>query len=66
MFQIALPDSTTGACPGGTIPVYRVWNNRPDSNHRYTTSLAIRDAMLAHGYIAEGYGPSAVIMCAVA
>jgi hypothetical protein len=66
VFQIALPDPTTGACPGGTIPVYRVWNNRPDSNHRYTTSLAIRDAMLAHGYVAEGYGPSAVIMCAVA
>jgi len=65
VFQIALPDTTTVACPGMTIPVYRVWNNRADSNHRYTISLITRDAMLALGYIAEGYGPNAVIMCAV-
>jgi hypothetical protein len=66
VFQIALPDTATGACPAGTIPVYRLWNQRADSNHRYTTSPAIRDAMLALGYAAEGYGPAAVIMCAVA
>jgi len=66
VFQIALPDTITGACPGSTIPVYRVWNNRVDSNHRYTISLVTRDAFVAMGYIAEGYGPNAVIMCAVA
>jgi hypothetical protein len=66
VFQIALPDTSSGACPMGTIPVYRVWNHRVDSNHRYTTSTAIRDSMLALGYVAEGYGPMAVIMCAVA
>ncbi len=65
VFQIALPDATIGACPGATIPVYRVWNNRADSNHRYTISLVTRDAMVALGYIAEGYGPNSVIMCAV-
>lgn len=64
VFQIDLPDATTGACPGATIPVYRLWNHRADSNHRYTTSLATRSAMIAMGYIAEGYGPNAVIMCA--
>jgi hypothetical protein len=63
-FYIALPDTTTGACPGATIPVYRLWNQRADSNHRYTTDLAIKAQMLAHGYVAEGYGPDAVIMCA--
>src|SRR5689334_6354718 len=36
-FYIALPDFTTGACPAGTAPVYRLWNQRADSNHRYTT-----------------------------
>jgi uncharacterized protein YfaP (DUF2135 family) len=55
-----------GACPANTIPVYRVFNNRPDGNHRYSTDPAIRDQMVARGGIAEGYGPNAVIMCAPA
>ena len=57
-------DTTTGACPAGTIPVYRLWNQRADSNHRYTADLAIKAQMLAKGYVAEGYGPDSVIMCA--
>ena len=65
VFQIDLPNSTTGACPGGTVPVYRVFNKRPDANHRYTTSAAIRAQMEAQGWIREGYGPDATIMCAV-
>jgi hypothetical protein len=64
VFHIALPDTTTGTCPFGTIPVYRVWNQRADTNHRYTTSRTIRDQMVARGYAPEGYGPDAVIMCA--
>jgi len=66
-FYIQLPSTSgpnAGTCPGGTIPVYRVFNNRPDGNHRYTTDPAIRDQMVAAGGIAEGYGPNAVIMCA--
>jgi len=63
-FYIALPDLNTGACPVGTVPVYRLWNNRADTNHRYTTSLTIRSQMLAKGYVAEGYGPNSVAMCA--
>src|SRR5262249_60186566 len=50
VFQIDLPD-TTGACPSFTVPVYRLWNRRIDSNHRYTTSTTIRGQMLAVGYI---------------
>ena len=65
-FYIALPDTMTGACPAGTIAVYRLWNQRADSNHRYTTDLAVKAQMLAKGYVAEGYGPDSVIMCAPA
>ena len=62
-FYIALPDTATGECPAGTGPVYRLWNQRADSNHRYTADRAQRDAMIARGYAAEGYGPLGVAMC---
>jgi len=64
VMYIALPDLTTGECPVGTVKVYRLWNNRADSNHRYTTDAAVKAQMIASGYVAEGYGPNAVIMCA--
>jgi hypothetical protein len=64
--HVAMPDRTTGACPPGTQPVYRIWNARADPNHRYTTDAAIRDSMVARGGVAEGYGPDGVVMCAVA
>ena len=63
VFEMDLPDATTGACPAGGVPVYRIWNGRRDSNHRYTTSTAIRDQMVAKGGVAEGYGPDAVALC---
>jgi hypothetical protein len=63
-FFIALPDTNTGSCPAGTIPVYRLWNQRADSNHRYTTDALIKAQMIASGSVAEGYGPDAVDMCA--
>jgi len=66
VFYIALPDTTTGACPAGTTPVYRLWNQRADSNHRYTADPAIKAQMAAKGHVAEGYGPDSVIMCAPA
>jgi Repeat of unknown function (DUF5648) len=62
-FYASLPDTQTGACLYDQIPVYRLWNARIDSNHRYTTSPAIRDLMRSRGYIAEGYGPDAVTLC---
>ena len=64
-FEIPLPNTLTGVCAADTVPVYRLWNGRADSNHRYTTSLATKQAMLAKGYIAEGFGPDAVGMCAL-
>jgi hypothetical protein len=65
VFQINLPEMATGHCPIGTVPVYRLWNQRGDSNHRYTTSAAIKAEMVAAGFLAEGYGPDGVVMCAV-
>jgi hypothetical protein len=62
-FYIPLPDTRTGACPSGTVPVYRLWNGRADLDHRYTISATIKAAMIAQGYIAEGYGPNQVTMC---
>jgi hypothetical protein len=53
-----------GNCPIDTTPVYRVFNNRPDANHRYMTDKAIRDQMVAKGWLAEGEGPDQVVLCA--
>ena len=58
------PDPATGVCPTASDPVYRIWNNRADTNHRYVTDLASRDYMVSRGYLAEGYGPDGVIFCA--
>ena len=63
VMYVALPDLATGDCPSATQKVYRLWNNRVDSNHRYTADAAVKAAMIARGYVAEGYGPDAVIMC---
>jgi hypothetical protein len=65
VMYVGLPDTATGACAAGSLPVYRVWNRRPDTNHRYTNDAKVRDQMVAKGWVAEGYGPDAVIMCGV-
>jgi hypothetical protein len=65
VFQINLPDKVTGACPGGTAPIYRLLYRPGDSNHRYATSTAVKNRMRAAGYVSEGYGPDGVAMCAV-
>jgi len=58
-----LPDPVTGACLFPWTPVYRLWNRRADSNHRYTTDWTTRAQMISKGYVAEGYGPDGVAMC---
>jgi hypothetical protein len=63
VFRVVTPDLETGQCPQSMVPMYRLWNNRADSNHRYTSDRQTRDEMVAKGYVAEGYGPDAVIMC---
>jgi hypothetical protein len=61
-FFVTLP--VVGACPAGTIPVYRVFSNRTDANHRYTTDRAVRTQMAGMGWIVEGDGADFVVMCA--
>jgi hypothetical protein len=61
-FYLYLPN--LGNCAAATIPVYRVFTNRADANHRYTASRATRDEMVAKGWIAEGDGADTVTMCA--
>ena len=60
--QLYVP--TAGACPAASTPIYRVFNNRIDANHRYTTDRSVRDQMVARGWMAEGDGPDLVVMCA--
>jgi hypothetical protein len=55
---------TAGVCPFGLAPVYRVFSNRRDANHRYVTDKATRAAMVSRGWLAEGDGPDLVVMCA--
>lgn len=64
VFRIGLPDAISGACLYGTMPVYRLWNARADTNHRYTTDRALWQHMRDVGWVAEGYGADQVIMCA--
>lgn len=53
-----------GGCPYGTQGVFRVWNQRTDSNHRFTTDANVRDQMVRDGWLTEGSGPGLAIMCA--
>jgi carboxypeptidase C (cathepsin A) len=64
VFYIEVPDRTSGACPANTDPIYRVYDNRADANHRYVLTPTLRATMTARGWIPEGYGPDAVVMCA--
>jgi YVTN family beta-propeller protein len=58
LFYAMLPDAASGACPVGTVPVYRLYNtgmgNAP--NHRFVTSFPERQSMIERGWIAEGAG----------
>jgi hypothetical protein len=63
VFRIFMPDPATGACPAGTQPVYRSWNGRADTNHRFTLDPSVQMGMMGRGAIAEGYGDPPVGMC---
>jgi len=66
VFQAIFPDRITGECPNGASPVYRLFNQRADVNHRYTTDTALRSQMIGKGYVPEGYGPQGVALCSPA
>ena len=73
-FHVALPDAVTGSCmpqasllmPAATpkrVALYRAWNGRTDTNHRYSTHAEDRDEMVSRGWVAEGIGTAQVSMC---
>jgi hypothetical protein len=63
-FHVPMPDAS-GACPSGSSPVFRVYNNGQGGapNHRYTADAAVRAAMISAGWAPEGYGPQGVAFC---
>jgi YVTN family beta-propeller protein len=58
LFNAMLPNAASGACPSGTIPVYRLYNDSMGEapNHRFVTSRIERQIMLVQGWVAEGAG----------
>ncbi|MEO8752720.1 MAG: hypothetical protein ABI624_08575 [Casimicrobiaceae bacterium] len=63
VFQTVLPEIDTGICRSGTEPLYRMFNQRTDVNHRYLTNYGEMQATLDRGYAMEGYGTPPVAMC---
>ena len=57
------PPDASGACPSGTTPVYRLYNNGMGGapNHRFTANPETQAEMLRDGYVPEG--PNGVGMC---
>jgi hypothetical protein len=64
VFAVLLSDDQ-GACAIGTVPLYRLYNDGQGGapNHRYTTSMSIRNEMLQQGWIPEGNGALGVVGC---
>lgn len=59
-YYVKLP--TQGACPAGTLPIYRAFNNRQmfnDGNHRFSTDRSAIDELVAKSWVFEG-----IAMCA--
>ncbi|MDP2829977.1 MAG: hypothetical protein Q8O37_15405 [Sulfuricellaceae bacterium] len=61
--DFASTPATNGACLGGTVPVYRAYNNGyargVDSNHRITSNSTAIQEVVTRGWSNEG-----VVMCA--
>jgi hypothetical protein len=63
-FYMQLADAN-GNCPGGTTPLYRLYNNGMGGapNHRYTINPIIFNQMIAQGWLFEGNGNTKVFAC---
>lgn len=64
-FGVSAIDLTTGECPVNLVPIYRLFNGRPDINHRYTKSVAIQSEMTGIGWFPEGSGSPPAVWCVV-
>jgi len=62
-FLAALPDPATGACAANTVPLFRLWNRAHGVSHRFVARKSTRDALVASGWVSEGWGPDGVAMC---
>jgi hypothetical protein len=62
VFRMFMPDAA-GNCPTGSLPIYRSWNGRTDSNHRFTMDASVHRSMMSRGSVAEGVGNPPVGMC---
>jgi hypothetical protein len=62
-FIVGNPDSRTGECADGMVPVYRLWNPR-NGDHRLIANAALRARLEDEGWLREGKGPASVAMCA--
>jgi hypothetical protein len=67
-YLLRIPDGVgagNGTCPAGLRPLYRAYNGMQGGapNHRYTTSPATLDAMLAAGWFLEGEANTRVFAC---
>ncbi len=62
VFYVLLSDDN-GACPAGTTPIFRFFNNRNDANLRHTRDLTVRREMLNKQWAPNGFGPNGVAFC---
>lgn len=63
-FWIEVPDAS-GACRGGTVPVYAFFNNRRDANQRHTIDLSVRRAMTNRAWVPDGQAPNGAAWCSL-
>jgi hypothetical protein len=57
VFRAFEVDPQTGVCAPDTTSAFRLYNNRPDANHRYTDQVSVFHFMkLVKSYIPEGDG----------
>jgi len=63
VFRTVLPVADSGYCRSGTEPLFRLFNQRTDVNHRYLTNYGEMVTTLERGYVQEGYGTPPVAMC---
>jgi hypothetical protein len=61
VFRAFEVDPETGVCAPDTTSTFRLYNNRPDANHRYTDQVSVFHFMkLVKSYIPEGDGSPAL------
>ncbi len=63
-FTARMVPPQAGACPAGTIPVYRVQRGSITVNYRYTTDKSVRDQVMASATSTEQEKSASAVMCA--